>query len=74
MESTSIVSLSVRRFFFGFVAFGIIYSGIGLAIRGDHLSSSGAVIVGLGMALVHAVGWVLVGLLMQGVTRSGKGD
>jgi hypothetical protein len=53
---------------------GLIISGVGFAIRGQHMSDLGTILVGFGVAFVLAVAWVLIGLLMQGVTRRGKGE
>jgi hypothetical protein len=67
-------NLSARRFLVGFIVGGLIFSGVGFAIRGQHMSDLGTILVGFGVAFVLAVAWVLIGLLMQGVTRRGKGE
>lgn len=74
MKNTSNKNLSARRFFFGLIGGGLIFSGIGFVIRGEHMTDLGTVLVGFGVAFVLAVCWVLIGLLMQGVTRPGKGE
>lgn len=74
MKEKSNKNLSARRFVVGLLFGGVILSGIGFAIRGEHMSNLGTILVGFGVAFVLAVVWVLTGLLMQGVGRSGKGD
>jgi hypothetical protein len=72
MGEKSNKNLSARRFLVGFVGGGLIFSGVGFAIRGEHMSDLEKILVGFGVAFVLAVVWVLIGLLMQDVTRPGK--
>lgn len=68
----AILRLSILRFSFGFLVGGLVFSFIGLLIKGEHMSNSDVVLVGFSVSFVIAVAWVLMGLLMQGVTRARK--
>jgi hypothetical protein len=62
----------VGRFLVGFIVCGLILSGIGFAIRGQHMSDGGTILVGFSVSFVLSIAAVLMARLMDGVTRPGK--
>lgn len=74
MEEKSGKQLAVRRFVVIFVATAIIFSGVAVAIKHEDLPYLHAFAISIGVAFIAAVGWVIIGFVMQGVTRPGKGE
>jgi hypothetical protein len=70
----TIQTLCVRRVLFGFIVCSVLFPAIGFAIRGDHMSDGGTVLVGVGLGFVIAVIGAMFVVVMRGVTRPDKRD
>lgn len=74
MADKSGKQLATRSFLVVFFATAIVFSVIAVAIKHEDLPYLSAFAIGIGVAFIVAVGWLIIVRLMQGVTRPGKDE